>query len=75
MKIVLLSAFLLLQKREEEFEKNIKFRKGAQKGWEQVFLSHIRAACPTFPSSRRILCLDFFTFFFSSVMTPGIISY
>lgn len=62
-------------KREEGFEKNIKFRKGAQKGWEQVFLSHIRAACPTFPSSRRILCLDFFTFFFSSVVTPGIISY
>lgn len=36
MKIVLLSAFLMLKKREEEFEKNIKFRKGAQKGWEQV---------------------------------------
>lgn len=45
MKIVLLSAFLVLKKREEEFEKNIKFRKGAQKGWEQVFLSYIRAEC------------------------------
>lgn len=55
--------------KREAFERNIKSHSGrVHWGMGQVFLSHIRAACPTFPSSRRILlpwflCFNFFLFF------------
>lgn len=76
-KIVLLSAFLHLQR-----GKNLKgilnhIQEGCTEGWGKFSYHTSELRVPHSPPRGGSFCLDFSSlpFFFSSVMTPGIISY
>lgn len=76
-KIVLLSAFLHLQKGKHLKGILNHIQEGCTEGWGKFSYHTSEPRVPHSPPRGGSFCLDFsaLTFFFSSVMTPGIISY
>lgn len=76
-KIVLLSAFLHLQRGKHLKGILNHIQEGCTEGWGKFSYHTSEPRVPHSPPRGGSFCLDFsaLTFFFSSVMTPGIISY